>query len=156
MRSVGKFLLGVLLAGAVLAPGVMAGVKDNQPPAPYRVQGRLSAPENPATPGTSISFGTEYVLQDALFTASVTLSRTSGSDYEISGVLALNDPSDIIRWSSRRLFLILFDGEREVAKVYLPSTETARHELKFKKSFSEIKTFTRFELTIIGDIRLST
>ncbi|MBI4805901.1 MAG: hypothetical protein HY795_11770 [Desulfovibrio sp.] len=156
VKLIRTFLCGALLIGSVLAQGQPARAMDKQSEALYGVQGRLSAPQDPATPGTPIVFGTEHVLQDGLFTVRVTLHRASGSDYEISGVLALNDSSDIIRWSSRRIFLVLFEGDTEVAKVYLPSSETTRHELRFKKSFSEKKTFTRFELTIIGDIRLAT
>jgi len=155
MRLLWAYLCGTVLLGAILAPCVPVCAMEKQAEALYGVQGRLSAPEEPTSLGISLSFGTEYVLQDALFTVRATLRRISDSEYEISGVLALNDPSEIIRWSSRRLFLVLFDGEREVAKVYLPSVETARHELSFKKNFSEKKTFTRFELTIIGDIRLA-
>ena len=152
MRTIMAFVCLLALTAASVAP-VWAWDKQGEPP--HRVQGRFSSQEEKPTAGEPVALGTEYNLQDSQVFARVTLRRTSDSDHEISGVLALNDSRDIIRWSSRRLFLHLFNGDAEVAKVYLPSTETALHELSFTKSFSVKKSFNRFEITIIGDVRLT-
>lgn len=148
-------VLRVCLLALAVASWAPAWAWDKQGEPPHRVQGRLSSQEEQPTTGEPVAFGTEYILLDSQVSARVTLRRTSDSEYEISGALALNDPRDIIRWSSRRLFLHLFNGDAEVAKVYLPSAETAHHELSFIKSFSVKKSFNRFEITIIGDVRLT-
>jgi len=141
------FVLAMFFAALALAPQARADwTRDQQPP--RGIEGRL---RDGGAAGEGVSG--RYELQDSQFTAQVHLEKNGEGTMAATGTLTLLDTTDVVRWSSWRLFLVFYDGASEVGRVHLPSSENSRHELVFKKSFALDRPFDRLELVIVGSIR---
>lgn len=149
-----KTVFACLCALLLLAPRAYGLGYDREPEPLLTVEGRLTGQDFAPEQGNSIAFGKQYPLLDSAFSGLLTINKVSDSEFEAQGSASLNESGEVVRWSSRRVFLLLYQDAALVAKIYLPTSETPQHDLTFKKRFSQDKPFNRFEVTVIGAVRL--